>query len=357
VQAAFPERREVNGERARWQPHLIRYADDFVILHHDLAALEQAKQVAADWLGRMGLELKPSKTRIVHTLEPYQGRRPGFDFLGFHVRQYPVGYHRCGSTRQGFKTLIKPSKDAQKRHLQSLAVVVKRHRAATQQRLIEALNWAVDGWANYYRAQVSSEVFSEMDHLLFIKLRRWARRRHPDKSETWTASRYWRQVDGRKWVFTTGNRALVTHARPIVRHVKVAGDASPFNGDAVYWASRLGRHPELSAGWATLLKRQHGRCAHCGLYFQTLDEVIESDHTIPLALQGTTRIENRQLVHGHCHDRKTASDGSDLVRRSKVGPGWNGPKRPKSGGIHAKDHQAQRPAQARAARPGRRGAV
>jgi RNA-directed DNA polymerase len=33
-----------------WQPRVIRYADDFVILHRDLEVIEEAKQRAEIWL-------------------------------------------------------------------------------------------------------------------------------------------------------------------------------------------------------------------------------------------------------------------------------------------------------------------
>jgi RNA-directed DNA polymerase len=88
------------------RPALIRYADDLVILHHDLDGLEQARQDTEAWLAEMGLHLKPSKTRVTHTLIPYQGQ-VGFDFLGFHIRQYRVPQHRTRTYRgqPGFKTL------------------------------------------------------------------------------------------------------------------------------------------------------------------------------------------------------------------------------------------------------------
>src|SRR5947207_9678609 len=38
----------------------------------------------------MGLHLHAHKTRFTHTLTPYEGQ-VGFDFLGFHIRQEPVG--------------------------------------------------------------------------------------------------------------------------------------------------------------------------------------------------------------------------------------------------------------------------
>src|SRR5438552_1470705 len=83
----------------------------------------------------------------------------------------------------------------------------------------------------------------------------------------------------------------------IGRHTKVETDRSPFDGDVLYWASRLGRHPELPNGKAILLKRQHGRCAWCGRLFQTMDEPTEVDHIQPVARQGASGLANRQLLH------------------------------------------------------------
>ncbi len=47
---------------------LIRYADDFVIFHENLEVLKQCQQIIREWLAQFDLELKPSKTKIVHTL-------------------------------------------------------------------------------------------------------------------------------------------------------------------------------------------------------------------------------------------------------------------------------------------------
>jgi RNA-directed DNA polymerase len=64
------------------RPAVIRYADDLVILHHDLTTLQHLQTQTEQWLKSMGLHLKASKTKICHTLEPFQGKA-GFDFLGF----------------------------------------------------------------------------------------------------------------------------------------------------------------------------------------------------------------------------------------------------------------------------------
>jgi len=61
---------------------IIRYADDFVIMHKDLEIMANAQQEVEKWLATVGLELKKPKTRITHTDVPHLGQT-GFDFLGF----------------------------------------------------------------------------------------------------------------------------------------------------------------------------------------------------------------------------------------------------------------------------------
>ena len=110
---------------SRKSPALVRYADDFVVIHEDLEVVKKCQQIITDWLAEMGLTLHPEKTQITHTLYPHEGKR-GFDFLGFNVRQYPVGKYKTGKdphgVPQGFKTLIKPSAESIRRHCHLLNV-------------------------------------------------------------------------------------------------------------------------------------------------------------------------------------------------------------------------------------------
>jgi RNA-directed DNA polymerase len=292
-------------------PDVIRYADDFVILHENEAVVQRCKEVISEWLLDMGLELKPSKTKFAHTLHEYKQEKPGFDFLGFTIRQFAVGkYH----SRQGYKTIITPSSKKQKIHYDKIAEVIESHKALSQATLIAHLNPIIRGWANYYSTVVSKVAYSELDNLVYQKLRAWSKRRHPNKSGEWVSNKYWHSVGGDNWVFSIKNGAnslkLIDHAHtPIVRHIKVKGEASTFDGNLVYWSSRMGKNPELPSRVTKLLKKQKGKCAHCRLFFRESD-VMEVDHIIPKSKGGKDCYDNWQLLHRHCHDTKTTNDGS-----------------------------------------------
>jgi RNA-directed DNA polymerase len=303
------------------------------------------KDFIATWLQTIGLELKPSKTRITHTLRPYPAPTSpppqneaspdgptniaegtsgiGFDFLGFEIRQYRVGKSRTAHNgrRQplGFKTIMKPSKANRKRHRQELAAIVDQHRQAPQAGLIGRLNPKLRGWATYYATVCSKHTLQAIDAWLFHKLWAWARRRHPKKGKRWRAHKYWgfHPVHHRRWIFAAGPLILYKSSHvPIRRHVKVRGGRSPFDGDWRYWAARSGSHPEIPNRLAFLLKRQRGTCARCRLYFRE-DDVLEVDHIRPRADGGPDSVANLQLLHRHCHDAKTAID---LRRLSQARP-------------------------------------
>jgi RNA-directed DNA polymerase len=295
---AIPKR---TTDRKNNVPGVIRYADDLVILHHDLDTLKELQQTAEDWLAGMGLRLKPSKTYIRHTLQEHEGPA-GFDFLGFTIRQFPACKHRTRTYREkpGFKTIIKPSKKAQQRHLRKVKDVIRSHRGNSQAALVAAVNPVIRGWANYYHTCSAKDTFYDMDYQVYQKLYRWAAFRHRNKNAGWRYRRYWRQVKG-IIAFSDGTSTLVSHAQTrITRHTKVKSEKSPFDGDWPYWSTRLSRDPTKPTRVCNLLKRQSGRCANCGLRFTT-DEIIEVHHRDRDRLNN--RYSNLALLHGHCHDQ------------------------------------------------------
>jgi RNA-directed DNA polymerase len=304
IRSHFPARTRRNpaqpGRQLHWQPQVIRYADDLVILHRDRTVIEQCRHLTQTWLQGIGLELSEQKTRIAHTLEKVEGEA-GFNFLGFQVRQYRASKYNTSRGR-GFKTLIRPSHEAVKRHWTTLSALISQHKAAKQANLVGILNPIIAGWANYYSAVVSTKTFHLLDHQLYEKLRRWAFFRHPRKSRRWAIQRYWDTTPGKSWTFRDSNGpTLNQHARvPIVRHVKVQGQASLYDGNWSYWATRRGKYPGVSRRLAALLKKQKGHCEACELFFKP-EDLIELHH------RDGNRSDNKYInlaaVHRHCHDQ------------------------------------------------------
>src|SRR5262245_39616099 len=89
VATRFPR----SARKRFYPPCVIRYADDVVVLHEDRQVIEQIRELIEKWLQPMGLRLKPAKTRITHTFKNVD-EKPGVDFLGFNIRQYPKGTAR-----------------------------------------------------------------------------------------------------------------------------------------------------------------------------------------------------------------------------------------------------------------------
>ncbi|WP_365673369.1 group II intron maturase-specific domain-containing protein [Okeania sp. SIO3I5] len=102
-----------------------------------------------------------------------------------------------------------------------------------------------------------------MDYFLWKRLWRWASRRHPNKSATWVKKKYFSPIGTRNWILNDGEYVLNLHSDVsiIIRHIKVKGSKSPYDGDWTYWSSRIGKHPGLRKEVTTLLKRQKNKCA------------------------------------------------------------------------------------------------
>jgi RNA-directed DNA polymerase len=302
-----------SARRRFYPPRVIRYADDLVVLHADRQVIEQICELIEQWLQPIGLRLKPAKTRITHTLQVDVGE-PGFDFLGFNVRQYPKRKAEAKEPkRTGFTTLIKPAKTLIRRQNEKLSELTRRYRHEDQATLIRVLSPVIIGWSRYCSTAVSKDIFSRMDYLLWQRLMVWAKRRHPNKPVDRVVHKYWSFAPGKRWQFETPDRKLQLYHHsqtPIRRHVKVQDKRSPYDGDWVYWGTRLGRHPDVPPRIIRLLKKQQGRCWECGLFFRDGD-LMEVDHVIPLAYGGMNVFHNLQLLHRHCHDQKTIRDFSD----------------------------------------------
>jgi len=313
--------------KTRGKPVLIRYADDFLILHPEKEVLEKAAKAVENWLGNMGLFLNLKKTRITHTLTPYEGN-VGFEFLGFTIRQFPCGNTHTGKNPHGkplgFKTIIRPSDEAIKLHLLKIGRLVRKMRGAAQEALIRDLNPVIRGWTNYYRTVISSQVFTACDNTLFYQLKSWSEWRHHGKGKGWITQKYWRTIEGRKTFAVSDEFQLRLHSQThIIRpYAKVKGNSSPYDGNLLYWSQRLKNHPLLRKTLAKLLQKQKGKCRWCELYFHDGDQ-IEIDPITPKSEGGGEELSNKFALHLHCHDERHAKRAETEKRSEYADAGVN----------------------------------
>jgi RNA-directed DNA polymerase len=289
-------------------PVLIRYADDLIVLHEELRIVQKCQELIAEWLKDMNLEMKPSKTRISHTHNEYNGKI-GFDFLGFNARQYQVGKHHSARNPKkellGFSTIIKPSEGSIKGHLEEVTKTIDAHKNSPQAALISDLNPIIRGWSNYHSTGCSRDTFHKLDYILFQKLRAWAVLRHPNKNKHQIFGKYWKSVNPEKWIFGLKTKDETIRLQKysethIERHVKIKGNWSPYDGNLTYWSKRLGNHPLLGKRQSTLLKKQKGKCPHCNMLFMdnSIWEIHHKDRN-----RNNNKYSNLLLVHKHCHDK------------------------------------------------------
>lgn len=301
---------------------VIRYADDFVVMVNDKQdAITLKEKVIPEFLASLGLKLSSEKTKITHTSD-------GFDFLGFNVRQYKASKGNSAKLRTnkmketkylGFVTLIKPSKKALKKHLDKVRNIIKNNPKAPQTELINKLNPVIRGWCNYYKRVISKDVFNTAYFHTFNALMNWAFKRTGYTKKKKAFRKYFVYKNG-SWNFQTVKEVvLIKHTSVKVgnRHVKVKQNRSPYDGDTLYWGQRMSKHPDIDLKVKTLLKNQDGKCRHCGLKFHS-EDLMEVDHIVPKSQGGKDVYKNMQLLHRHCHDSKTATDGSYQKKQQKL---------------------------------------
>ncbi len=200
-------------------PILIRYMDDFVVLHQSKEVIVKCQTLISQWLKNRGFQLLPETTRISHTLSHLEmdgkQERAGFDFLGFNIRQYPTGKHHSQKNDFGeclhYQTLIKPSQKSIQAHYQAIVKVVNHYKYAPQRELIMQLNLIIKQWSDYYSGVSSFRVFSKLDQMIVSKLRAWIKTRTGATGKK-QMSLYFRDgVNGSRTFQTKEGDYLVTH--------------------------------------------------------------------------------------------------------------------------------------------------
>jgi RNA-directed DNA polymerase len=311
---------------AKLKVNVIRYADDFVVTGTSKEVLEtEVWPWIEQFLAQRGLRLSPEKTRVTHIDQ-------GFDFLGWNFRRY------------GGKLLIKPSRKNAKALYGKVEEIIKTNLATKQANLIDKLNPVLRGWAQYHHPVVAKELFNKLDALIYWRLVRWARRRHPRKSRKWCFEHYWEHTRDRTEFATVkkakdGTQIAVQLYRladmVITRHIKIKGEFNPFDprwelyGEELR-SKRMVQSLSYRRQLTQLYMSQSGCCNLCGTAI-TRETGWHDHHIVRRVDGGSNLLFNRVLLHPVCHAKvharrltvvKPASKGAlEIEPRGAAGSG------------------------------------
>ena len=174
--------------RLRGRAHLIRYADDFVILFRHEDDARRVMEVLPKRFGKYGLTLHPDKTRLIPFRRPPRKvaggeddriDRPGtFDLLGFT--------HYWGRTwRGGWAVMRQTASKRLSRAVRSIAQWCRdnRHRPVCEQHAI--LSQKVRGHYAYYGITSNMRMLKEFLCAVHRAWRKWLYRRNRRRDMDW----------------------------------------------------------------------------------------------------------------------------------------------------------------------------
>lgn len=163
--------------RDKLQAHLVRYADDFVVLCR--RGVEEPLKVVRRVLERLGLNLNEAKTHVVDATEA------SFDFLGFSIRM-----SRGMRTGKTYPHVCPSAKSLMKIKTKLTALTGRELTPIALDKIVGNVNRSLNGWVNYFHYRNSSQVLEKVKTHAEHRLRVHLMKRHKVKDRGIGAGRF-----------------------------------------------------------------------------------------------------------------------------------------------------------------------
>lgn len=166
--------------------HLIRYADDFVVVLSSEADARRVMDVLPKRFGKYGLTLHPEKTRLVKFRRPPSSpgasappSRPGtFDFLGFT--------HHWGKSYRGYLVVKRQTASGRlARALRQVTIWCRRFRHLSIREQQQTLNRKLRGHYGYYGITGNFRSLKRFKEEVQVIWRKWLSRRSQRARMNW----------------------------------------------------------------------------------------------------------------------------------------------------------------------------
>jgi len=211
---------DVAARRRSKAVHLVRYADDFLVISSSKRLLRSHVQPRIEeFLKARGMRLATEKTRITHL-------KQGVEFLGCHL---------CW-TRGALR--ITPARANLQHVLQNIAATIQANPGASPTRLIQVLTPIIRGWTQYYKHLESRELFLELDRQAAQQLWKWAKDQHSGLLKRYRARQYFLPDPGglRRFTDHEGHTLYGARETPYVRYSPIDPACNPYDAQ---WAQYL----------------------------------------------------------------------------------------------------------------------
>lgn len=307
-----------NRKKMMEQTKVIRYADKFIVMVPDKNRFNTVVTGIDTFLAnKIGLNIKKSKTRILHSLDKNlcPDNNTSFQFLNMLIQQRSVGKRSVrkasGNRPVNWKVVILPHPTKVKYHFNQIRKTIKKCTKSSE--VIKRLNPIIRGWCQYYRVSDAAtyKAVASYNRRLYLLVSNWQKRTHHTRKRINTL---WKTEGNNNWVFyckSSKNKKeyiLINYqcvSWSVNSYVKVKKICSPYDGNNIYWVRRL---PSKNQGFFIhLMENQKFVCRYCNKAFLATDH-LQIDHIIPRFLGGSEDPNNLQVLHKECHSEKTAKE-------------------------------------------------